>query len=67
MASGSRRMPSNPHVVGRIEESRIDARPVAEEPLQETSVAAIATAHAVIPEDPYIARLGSWCRGNGRE
>ena len=29
MASGSHRMPANPHIVGRIEERRIDPRPVA--------------------------------------
>ena len=36
MASGGHRMPPNPHIVGRIEESRIDARPVADDPLQKS-------------------------------
>src|SRR5258706_3276579 len=32
MASGGHRMSPNPHIVGRIEESRIDTRPVADDP-----------------------------------
>ncbi len=49
-------MPPNPHIVGRIEESRIDTRPVADDPLQKSGIATVATSY----------RLRSWCCRNGR-
>src|SRR6202043_17113 len=67
MASGGHRMPPNPHIVGRIEESRIDTRRAADDPLQKASIATIATSNPVIPENPDITRLRSWCRRNGRD
>lgn len=50
-------MPPNPHIVGRIEESRIDTRLVADDPLQKYSIAAIITSNPVISENPDIAGL----------
>src|SRR5258705_2098381 len=67
MASGGHRMPPNPHIVGRIEESRIDARPVADDPLQKSSIAAVATSQPVLSENPDIIRLRSRCRRHGRD
>ena len=43
VASGGYRMPPNPHIVGRVAESRIDTRSVADDPLQEFGIPAIAT------------------------
>jgi hypothetical protein len=60
-------MPPNPHIVGRVEESRIDTRPVADDTLQEFSIPAIATPHPVISENPDIAWLRSWRCGNRRD
>src|ERR1700676_2758115 len=60
-------MPPNPHIVGRIEESRIDTRLVADDPLQKSSIATIAPSHPGISENPDIARLRLWCRRNGRD
>ncbi len=59
-------MPPNPHIVGRIEESRIDTRLVADDPLQKSSIATIATSHPMLAKNPDIARLRSWCCRNGR-
>jgi hypothetical protein len=39
-------MAANPHIAGRIEESRIDTRPVADNPSQEIGIATIATSPA---------------------
>jgi len=50
------RMPPNPHIVGRVEESRIDTRPWPMNPLQEFAVPAIATPHPVIPKNPDVAQ-----------
>ena len=56
-------MSPNPHIVGRIEESRIDTRPVADDPLQEIGIATVATSYPVISENPDVAGLRSWrCR-----
>ena len=57
MTSGSHRMPADPHIVGGIEESRIDPRPVADDTLQESGIAAVATSNPVLAENPDIARL----------
>ena len=61
MASGGNRMSSDSHVVGRIEKSRIDACPAADDPLQEFDVPAAATSHPVISKNPDVAQLRSWC------
>ena len=50
-------MSPNPHIVGRIEESRIDARAVTDDPLQKSGIPAVATCNAVISENPDITRL----------
>ena len=50
MASGSHRMPANPHIVGRIEESRVDTRPLADDPLQKSGIAAVATSDPMLAE-----------------
>ena len=60
-------MPANPHIVGRIEESRIDTRPIAENPPQEIGIATVATSHPMISENPDIARLRSWRFRNRRD
>src|SRR5258705_3620971 len=67
MASCGHRMPPNPHIVGRVEESRIDTRSVADDPLQEFGIPAVAASHPVIPENPDIAWLRSWRCGNRRD
>jgi hypothetical protein len=67
MASGRHRMPPNPHIVGRIEKSRVDTRIPTDDPLQKSSIAAVATSNPVISENPDITRLRSWCRRNGRD
>src|SRR6266403_214855 len=67
MASGGHRMPPNPHIVERVEESRIDTRPLADDPLQEFAIPAIATPHPVIPKNPDVAWLRSWRCGNRRD
>jgi len=67
MASGSHRMPANPHIVGGIEESRIDTRPVADDPLQKTGIAAVATSNPVLAENPDIAWLCPWRYREGRD
>ena len=59
--------PPNPHIVGRIEEGRIDSCPVADDPLQKSGITAVATSNPVIPENPDVTRLRSWCRRNGRD
>src|SRR5260370_4296913 len=60
-------MSPNPHIVGRTEESRIDTRPVADDPLQKAGIATVATSYPVISENPDIARLRSRCCRNGRD
>src|SRR5262249_28356517 len=67
MASGGHRMPPNPHIVGRIEESRIDACPVADDLLQKSSITAIATSHSMLAKNPDVTQLGSRCRWKGRD
>ena len=67
MASGSHRMPANPHFVGRIEESRIDTRPIADDPLQESGIAAVATSDPMLAKNPDIARLRPWRYREGRD
>src|ERR1700693_2598701 len=67
MTSGGHRMPPNPHIVGGIEESRTDTRRAADDPLQKAGIATVATSNPVIPENPDITRLRSWCRRNGRD
>jgi hypothetical protein len=51
----------------RVEESRIDTRSVADDPLQEFGIPAIATPHPVFSENPDIAWLRSWRCGNRRD
>jgi hypothetical protein len=48
MASGGDRMAANPHIVGRIKKRRIDTGPVADDPLQESGITAIATSHPML-------------------
>jgi hypothetical protein len=48
-------MPANPHIVGRIEESGIDTRPVADDPLQKSGIAAVATSDPMLAQNPDIA------------
>ena len=48
-------MSSDPHIVGGIEKSRIDACPAADDPLQEFNVPAVATSHPVISKNPDVA------------
>src|SRR5262245_1145682 len=67
MASGSYCMSPNPHIVGRIEESRIDAYAVANDPLQKSGIPAVAASNAMLAENPDITRLRPWCRRNGRD
>src|SRR5271170_4153019 len=67
MAASGYRMPSNPHIVGGIEESGIDTLLVADDPLQKFGIAAVATSNAVVSENPDITRLRSGCRRNGRD
>src|SRR6266481_5480509 len=67
MAPGGHRMPPNPHIVGRVEESRIDTSSVADDPPQEFGIPAIATPHPVFSENPDIAWLRSWRCGNRRD
>jgi hypothetical protein len=67
MASGCYRMPPNPHIVGRIEKSCVDPRPIADDALQKSGIATVTTSHPVIAEDPDIAWFGSWCCRNGRD
>jgi hypothetical protein len=59
MASGCYGMPPNPHIVGRIEKGCVDPRPIADDALQKSGIATIATSHPVIAENPDVARLGS--------
>ena len=67
MASGSHRMPADPHIVGGIEESRVDTRPVADDPLQKSGIAAVATSDPMLAENPDIARLRPWRYREGRD
>src|SRR6516225_7306936 len=67
MASGSHRMPTNPHIVGGIEESRIDTRSVPDDPLQKSGIAAVATSNPVLAEIPDIAWLCPWRYREGRD
>lgn len=67
MTSGGHCMPPDPHIVGRIEESRIDEHSVADDPLQEFGIAAVATSHPMLAENPDISRLGCWRRQNRRD
>src|SRR5262249_22498694 len=53
------RMSPNWHIVGGIKERRINMDAVSDDLLQKLSIAAVATAHPVIPENPDIARLRS--------
>jgi hypothetical protein len=53
-AEARQRMPPNPHVVGRIEESLIGTRSVADDSLQKSGVAAVATSHPMLAEKPDI-------------
>ena len=50
-------MSSNPHIVRRIEESRIDTRAVADDSLQKFGIPAVATSHPMLAENPDITRL----------
>jgi hypothetical protein len=59
--------PPNPHIVGRVEESRIDTRCVADDPPQEFGIPAVATSHPVITENPDVACLGLWCYRSWRD
>ena len=67
MTSGRHRMPANPHIVGGIEESRIDMRSVADDPLQKSGITAVATSYPMIPEYPDIAWLRSGRCREGRD
>src|SRR6516225_6108315 len=67
MASRSHRMPADPHIVGRIEESRIDPRPVTNDPLQKSGIAAVATSDPMLAENPDIAWLRPWRYREGRD
>src|SRR5262249_59691022 len=67
MAFGGHRMPADLHIVGRIEESRIDTRPVADDSLQKSRIAAIAASHPMLAENPDITRLRSWRCRNRRD
>jgi len=60
MTSGSHRMPADPHIVGGIEESRIDPRPIADDPLQKSGIAAVATS------PPAVVRLRACAAGPAR-
>ena len=55
MTSGRHRMPADLHIVRRIEESHIYMRLMADNASQEFGIAAVATPHAMIPEDPKVA------------
>ena len=60
MASGGHRMPPNPHIVGRIEESRIDTRAVTDDPLQKSDIAAVAKPFPSATETgPFPAGVGN--------
>ena len=67
MAPGGHGMAPNPHIVGRVEESRIDTRSVADDPLQEFGIPAVAASHPVIPKDPDVAQFRSRCYRNLRD
>ena len=67
MTSGSHRMPADPHIVGGIEERRIDPRPVADDPLQKSGIAAVATSDPMLAQNPDIARLCPWRYREGRD
>ncbi len=60
MASGGHRMASNSHIVGRIEESGIDTRAVTNYSLQIFGVAAVATSHPMLAENPDITGPRPW-------
>src|SRR5258705_12142159 len=59
-------MSPDSYIVGRVEEGRIDAVRLADDPLQKPGIAAIATSHPVISENPDIAWLRSWRCPNRR-
>ena len=67
MTSGSHRMPADPHIVGGIEESRIDPRPIADDPLQKSGIAAVATSDPMLAKNPYIAWFRPWRYREGRD
>ncbi len=58
-------MALDPHIVGRIEESRIDTRAVADDPLQKSDIAAVATSDPVLAENPDITGLVFGVAGTG--
>src|SRR6516164_4461990 len=61
------RISPDPHIVGRIKESRIDTRPVADDPLQKSGIAAVATSNPVLAQNPDIAWLRPWRYREGRD
>jgi hypothetical protein len=67
MASGSHRMPADPHIVGRIEESRVDTCPVTDDPLQKSGITAVTTSDSMLAENPDIAHLRFGRHRKGRD
>ena len=59
MASPGVGVPADTHVVGRIQERRVDPDPCAYHRLQERCVAAVAAADPMIAKDPDITRRGA--------
>ena len=60
-------MTIDPHIVGRIEESDIDALTCAHHLLQEREIAAIASANPVGAQLPDITHPGAWCLRHCRD
>jgi hypothetical protein len=59
-------MAANAHIVGRIEESRIGTRSLANDSLQKSGIAAVTTPHPVLAEKPDVTRpRPRRCRNRG--
>src|ERR1700690_449402 len=67
MAACGASVPLDANIVGRIEKRSVDARPVADDPLQEFGIPAVATPHTVSSENPDVAWLRSRRCGNRRD
>src|SRR6516165_8119282 len=67
MASGSHRMPADPHIVGGSRQAASTSAPFADDPPQESGITAVATSDPMLAENPDITWLRPWRYREGRD